>query len=64
MIKIKYKDMVTRDWLEIIMHLLNSGVEIQASSGIDYYLESITDDEMIIRFNDEKATSFIIKKCS
>lgn len=58
---IEYEDMTTRHWLEIIDDLLVKGIESQ-KGGIDYYLEKLADDRLIIRFDDEKESKFIIQK--
>lgn len=61
---VKYEDMTDRDWLEIIDNILVRGIESIEDSGLDIYLESLTDNELIIKFNDLKGTSFIIKRCN
>lgn len=62
--RVRYEDMTDRDWLEIIDNILVRGIESMEDSGLDIYLESLTDDELIIKFNDLKGTSFIIKRCN
>lgn len=56
------RKVTNKEWLELINNLILKGLESEPSNTLDIHLEELTDDGLIIRFNDISNSTFIIKR--